>query len=80
MILYSEYDVNAVQKIAQQEIKNGADKRVWLSNILDAALMGTLEYLQKAKIIDKVILNEDTFFDTIHTKAEIKEFCKEFTK
>jgi hypothetical protein len=80
MILTSENDCTSIQKIAISQIKKGEDKRTWISNILDVSLMGTLEYLQKAKIIDKVLSSPCDFFESVHTRKEIKQFCKDFTK
>lgn len=80
MLLYSEHDIKVTQEIAIQQIKKGEDKRVWIRNVLQTALMGTLEYTKMARIIEKVILEDIKFFDEVHTKDEIKQFCNEITK
>ena len=80
MIFTSDYDCEIIQKTAIKKINEGEDKRAWLSNVLDVCLMGNLEYLQKAQIIDKIELNNSDFFNEVHTREEIKKFCKEITK
>lgn len=80
MIFTSENDCEIVQKTAIKKINEGEDKRAWISNVLEVCLMGSLEYLQKAKIIDTVTLSDTDFFNSVHSREEIKQFCKNLTK